>query len=208
MNKYIVELIGTFFLVFTVGATVIAGGQGVIPPLAIGSSLMIMIFAGGHVSGGHYNPAVTLGVWLRGRSTFNDVWPYWLSQITGAVLAAIAVKYIKGGAPVVAAVPAIGPALLAEFLFTFALVYVVLNVATAKGTAGNSFYGLAIGMTVMTGAFAVGNISGGAFNPAVAIGISVLGLSAWSNIWIFLLADLLGGAVAAWVFRFVNPDDK
>jgi aquaporin Z len=208
MNKYIVELIGTFFLVFTVGATVIAGGQGVIPPLAIGSSLMIMIFAGGHISGGHYNPAVTLGVWLRGRCTFNEVWPYWLSQITGAVLAAIAVKYIKGSPPVVAAVPAIGPALLAEFLFTFALVYVVLNVATAKGTAGNSFYGLAIGMTVMTGAFAVGNISGGAFNPAVAIGISVLGLSAWSNIWIFLLADLLGGAVAAWVFRFVNPDDK
>jgi len=103
--------------------------------------------------------------------------------------------------------PAVGAALLAEFLFTFALVFVVLNSATAKGTAGNSFYGLAIGMTVMTGAFAVGNISGGAFNPAVAIGISIMGLSAWSSIWIFLVADFVGGAVAALTFKFVNPGD-
>ncbi len=103
---------------------------------------------------------------------------------------------------------AIGPALIAEFLFTFALVYVVLNVATAKGTSGNSFYGLAIGMTVMTGAFAVGSISGDAFNPAVAIGISVMGLSAWPNIWIYLVADLLGGAVAAATFKSLNPEDK
>ncbi|MDD2770547.1 MAG: aquaporin [Methylococcus sp.] len=208
MNKLIVELVGTFFLVFTVGATVIAGGSGVIPPLAIGSALMVMVFAGGHISGGHYNPAVTLGVWLRGRSSPKEVLAYWLSQIGGAVLAAAAVKYLKAGAAVAAAAPAVGPALLAEFLFTFALVYVVLNVATAKGTAGNSFYGLAIGMTVMTGAFAVGNISGGAFNPAVAVGISIMGLSAWSNLWIFLLADLAGGAAAALVFRAANPCDR
>ena len=83
----------------------------------------------------------------------------------------------------------------------------MLNVATAKGTAGNSFYGLAIGMTVMTGAFAVGGISGGAFNPAVAIGVTIMGLSAWSNIWIFLVANFLGGAVAALTFKFVNPGD-
>ncbi|MDF9391164.1 MULTISPECIES: aquaporin [Methylococcus] len=104
--------------------------------------------------------------------------------------------------------PAVGPALVAEFLFTFALVYVVLNAATAKGTAGNSFYGLAIGMTVMTGAFAVGNISGGAFNPAVAVGISTMGLSAWSNLWIYLLSDLAGSGATALVFRLVNPDDR
>ena len=96
---------------------------------------------------------------------------------------------------------------LAEFLFTFALVYVVLNVATAKGTANNSFYGLAIGMTVMTGAFAVGNISGGAFNPGVALGITIMGLFDWSNIWIFLVADFVGGAVAALTFKAVNPAD-
>jgi len=99
------------------------------------------------------------------------------------------------------------PALLAEFLFTFALVYVVLNVATAKGTSGNSFYGLAIGMTVMTGAFAVGNISGGAFNPAVAVGISMMGLAAWSNIWIYWVSELVAGAAAALVFKIANPGD-
>jgi aquaporin Z len=101
----------------------------------------------------------------------------------------------------------VGPALLAEFLFTFALVYVVLNSATAEGTSGNSFYGLAIGMTVMTGAFAVGDISGGAFNPAVALGISMLGLSSWSNIWIYLVANFAAAIVAAVVFNLINPPE-
>ena len=169
---------------------------------------MVMIFAGGHVSGGHYNPAVTLGVWLRGRCDAKDVFPYMASQVLGAVLAALAVKYLRSGAEVVVAKPDVGRALIAEFLFTFALVYVVLNVATAKGTAGNSFYGLAIGFTVLTGAFAVGDISGGAFNPAVAVGISVLGLSAWSNLWIFLVANFLGGAAAAGVFRLLNTAES
>ncbi len=207
MNKYLVELIGTFFLVFTVGCTVIPPGPGDLAPLAIGASLMVMIFAGGHISGGHYNPAVTLGVWMRGKCPKKDVVPYWIAQLIGAVLAAVIVRYIKGGGGMATANVPILPALIGEFLFTFALVYVVLHVATAKGTAGNSFYGLAIGMTLMTGAFAVGNISGGAFNPAVALGISVMGLSAWVNIWIFLVADLLGGAVAALVFKAVDPGD-
>jgi aquaporin Z len=208
MNKYLVELIGTFFLVFTVGCTVIGGGAGVIPPLAIGASLMIMIFAGGHISGGHFNPAVTLGVWLRGRCDAKDVAPYMISQAVGAAIAALAVKFLRTGVPVSPMTLDIGPALLAEFLFTFALVYVVLNVATAKGTAGNSFYGLAIGMTVMTGAFAVGNISGGAFNPAVALGISTMGLVSWSSIWIYWVAEFAAGAAAAMTFKTVNPEDK
>jgi aquaporin Z len=208
MNKYLTELIGTFFLVLTVGCTVIGGGAGVIPPLAIGTSLMVMVFAGGHVSGGHYNPAVTLAVFMRGRCAASDVVPYWASQVVGAVLAAFVVGYLRAGVPVAAAAPAAGPALVAEFLFTFALAYVVLNVATARGTSGNSFYGLAIGLTVMVGAFAVGDISGGAFNPAVAVGISVMGLSAWSSLWIFLVANLAGGAAAAAAFRSINPDDR
>jgi aquaporin Z len=99
------------------------------------------------------------------------------------------------------------PALVAEFLYTFALCYVVLNVATAKGTSGNSFYGLAIGFTVLVGAFAVGHISGGAFNPAVALGITAMGLAHASHIWIYLLANFAGGAVAALAFRFLNPQD-
>ena len=208
MSKYITELIGTFFLVLTIGLTVIGGGAGVIPPLAIGSVLMVMVFAGGHISGAHYNPAVTLGVWMRGRCDTKDVVPYMVFQIVGAILAAVVTKFLRAGWEVVPMNPAPGLALLAEFLFTFALVFVVLNVATAKGTAGNSFYGLAIGMTVMSGAFAVGDISGGVFNPAVAVGVTVMGLSALGNIWIYLVANFLAGIAAALAFKFVNPGDK
>jgi len=207
MNRYITELIGSFFLVLTVGCTVIGGAPGVIPPLAIGSSLMIMIFAGGHISGGHYNPAVTLGVLIRRRIKPRDAIAYMIAQVVGAALAAGVVAYLKAGIVVSAMTPNVGHALVAEFLFTFALVYVVLNTATAKGTLDNSFYGLAIGFTVMTGAFAVGGISGGAFNPAVAIGISIMGLSAWANLWIFLVANFAGGLVAGLTFRLLNPTD-
>jgi aquaporin Z len=208
MNKYITELIGTFFLVFTIGCTVVGNGAGALAPLAIGSALMIMVFAGGHISGAHYNPAVTLGVWLRGKCETKDVAGYMISQVVGGALAALAVKYLKAGAAVAPMSLTALPALLAEFLFTFALVFVMLNVATAKGTSGNSFYGLAIGFTVMTGAFAVGNISGGVFNPAVAIGVSMMGLSAWTNIWIYLVADFAAGAAAALAFRVVNPSES
>ncbi len=208
MNKYITEFIGTFFLVLTVGCSVVIGGAGVIAPLAIGSSLMVMIYAGGHISGGHYNPAVTLGVWVRGRCATKDVIPYWLAQFIGAVLASVVLNYLRGGHTASPMQLRIGPALLAEFLYTFALVYVVVNTATAKGTAGNSFYGLAIGFTVLTGAFAVGSISSAAFNPAVALGISIMGLSAWANLWIYFLANLLGGLVAGLVFNYLNPADK
>jgi aquaporin Z len=208
VNKYIAEFIGTFFLVLTIGCTVIGNGAGALAPLAIGSALMVMIFAGGHVSGGHFNPAVTLGVWLRGKCEAKDVAPYMIFQTIGALIAAFAVKFLKGGTVVTPLQPATAPALLAEFLFTFALVYVVLNTATAKGTSGNSFYGLAIGFTVLVGAFSVGNISGGAFNPAVAVGISVMGLSSWPNIWIYLVADFVGGAAAVAAFKAVNPTDN
>ena len=204
MNKYFAECIGTFFLVLTIGCAVVGHGAGALAPLAIGSALMVMIFAGGHISGGHFNPAVTLGVWLRGTCETSDVAPYMIFQVIGATLAALAVKFLKGGAAVAPLRPETGHALLAEFLFTFALVYVVLNVATAKGTAGNSFYGLAIGFTVLAGAFSVGNISGGAFNPAVAVGISVLGLSSWTNLWIYLVAEFAGALVAAGVFKALN----
>ncbi len=215
MRKYIVEFIGTFFLVFTVGMTVIDssktegyGNAGILAGLAIGSSLMVMIFAGGHISGGHYNPAVTLAVWLRGKCEIKDVPFYWLAQILGALAAAGLVRFLKHGfTPEPLPVPMLD-GLIAEFLFTFALCYVVLNVATAQGTSGNSFYGLAIGFTVVTGAYAVGNISGGAFNPAVATGITAMGLKPISSIWIFLVSEFAAGALAAFVFKFVNPETK
>ena len=205
MNKYIAEFIGTFFLVLTIGCTVIGAGSGVIAPLAIGAALMVMVFAGGHISGAHYNPAVTLGVLIRGKVKAADVVPYIVAQLLAATVAATAVRFLRAGVDVTPIAPKIGPALLVEFLFTFALVYVVLNTATAAGTSGNSFYGLAIGMTVMTGAFAVGDISGGAFNPAVAVGISVLGISNWSNLWIYLVANFAAAIVAAVVFNLINP---
>ena len=208
MNKYIAEFIGTFFLVLTIGCTGIGAGSGVIAPLAIGAALMVMVFAGGHISGAHYNPAVTLGVLIRGKLKAADVLPYMISQVLAAAAAAATVKFLRAGVDVTPIVPKIGPALLAEFLFTFALVYVVLNSATAEGTSGNSFYGLAIGMTVMTGAFAVGDISGGAFNPAVAVGISILGISSWSNLWIYLAANFGAAVVAAIVFNLINPPSQ
>ncbi|TFE74023.1 porin [Candidatus Methylacidiphilum fumarolicum] len=204
MNKYIVEFIGTFFLVLTIGCTVLVSGG--IPPLAIGSALMVMIFSGGHISGGHFNPAVTLGVWLRGRCHSKDVLPYMFSQFLGALAAAQLVRLFRKPPSTPMSIDLL-PAFAAEFLFSFALVFVVLNVATAKGTAGNSFYGLAIGMTVMVGAFAVGDISGGVFNPAVALSICSLGLVAIKNLWLYLIADFLGGFVAAQTFKIVSKED-
>jgi aquaporin Z len=205
-RKLIVEAIGTFFLVLVIGQVVIgaSAAAAVLAPLAIGSTLMVMVYAGGHISGGHFNPAVTLAVWLRGKAEASEVVPYWIAQTIGALMAAIVVRYLKTGIEVVAASPAVLPALLAEFLFTFALCFVVLNVATARGTEGNSNYGLAIGFTVLVGAYAVGGISGGAFNPAVAVGITVMGLSALTDIWIFLLANFAAGAAAAGVFNALD----
>ncbi|HEX2862872.1 MAG TPA: aquaporin [Lacunisphaera sp.] len=213
MKKYLVEFIGTFFLVFTIGMTVIAPGAGNMAPLAIGSCLAVMIFAGGHISGGHFNPAVTIGVWLRGKCPTSDVAPYFGAQLAAATLASFTVKALKTGlvAKAVALTgpmaPEVGPALIAEFLFTFALVWVVLNTATAKGTAGNSFYGFSIGFTVLTGAYAVGSISGGAFNPAVALGLCLMELVAWSSLWIYLVACSAGGIAAALVFKAVNREE-
>lgn len=213
MKKYLVEFISTFFLVFTIGMTVIAPGAGDMAPLAIGGVLMVLIYAGGHVSGAHYNPAVTIGVWLRGKCAASDIIPYFAAQFAGAGLGALAVKALKtslvskaaslGGAMT----PEILPALLAEFLFTFALVWVILNVATNKNTAGNSYYGLAIGFTVLAGAYAVGNISGGAFNPAVALGLCLMGLVSWGSIWIFLVASFAAAIAAAAVYKTVNGSD-
>jgi aquaporin Z len=208
MNKYVTEFIGTFFLVLTIGCTVLAGQAGVIPPLAIGAMLMVMVFAGGHISGAHYNPAVTVAVWLRGKCLTKDVIPYWIAQILAAVAAAYVARHLTGVYPVPSSDHFhVHRALHAEFLFTFALCYVVLNVATAKGTGGNSFYGLAIGFTVLAGAFSVGHISGGAFNPAVAVGVSVMGLSAWDHLWVFLVANFSAAVVASMTFRMLNRAD-
>jgi aquaporin Z len=168
---------------------------------------MVMVFAGGHTSGGHFNPAVSTAVFLRGRMAGIELGTYIVTQLVAAAIAGLLVRYVGGHEAhiVVASSPKM---LIAEFVFTFALAWVVLNVATARGTEGNSFYGLAIGFTVLAGAYSVGGISGGAFNPAIAVGAMVTGLLEWSNIWIYAIADILGAAAAAYAFLFVLPAEK
>jgi aquaporin Z len=206
-RKLVVEFVGMFLFVFTVGMATNKAGAGALAPLAIGSMLMVMVFAGGHVSGGHFNPAVSTAVFLRGRMAPPEFVTYLVTQFVAALLGGLVVRYV-GGSEGHAVVASSGKMLVAEFLFTFALAWVVLHVATARGTDGNSFYGLAIGFTVVAGAFAVGGISGGAFNPAIALGAMVTGLFEWSNIWIYLLADFLGAAAAAYTFLYVLPAEK
>jgi aquaporin Z len=212
MKNYLTEFIGTFFLVLTVCWTVVQNVP--LAAVAIGCSLMVMVYMGGHVSGGHYNPAVSLAVLLRGKLNPVDFVAYVISQVLGALAAAYVVFAILGksftpgpGKNVSADQDfTAGAALTVEALYTFALALVVLNAATAKKTAGNSFYGLAIGFTVLTGAVAVGPISGAAFNPAVGTGPTVINAllaqtGTWQNLWIYWVGPSLGGAFAALVFK-------
>jgi aquaporin Z len=205
MNKLITEFIGTFFLVLTISLTVTSGSP--LAALAIGSVLMVMVYMGGHISGAHYNPAITLGVLIRGKIETGEALKYMAVQLVGAIVAAHLATFLTGD--VFAAAPGAGvPALnavVAEVVFTFALVLVVLQVATNDATAGNSYYGLAIGFTVMAGALAVGDISGGAFNPAVGVGPilvdAIVGDGGFGNIWIYLVGPFGGGALAGYVYK-------
>ncbi|OGC83026.1 MAG: porin [Candidatus Abawacabacteria bacterium RIFCSPHIGHO2_01_FULL_46_8] len=210
MKKYLVEFIGTFFLVLTV-IVAVRGTAGSLAPIAIGSILMVMVYAGGHISGGHYNPAVTLGVWLRGKCQTSDVPGYIIAQLLGGVIAAFLGVYLATNISGAAETITMGTfdftsGVLAEFLGTFALVWVVLNTATAKGTSGNSFYGLAIGFTIVAGIYGLGGITGGAFNPAVAVGISLAKMTSWANLSAFLVGQIAAGISAALTFKYINGD--
>ncbi len=212
MKRFVTELIGTFFLVLTVGLTVTA--QAPLAALAIGGALMVMVYMGGHISGGHYNPAVSLAVMLRGKLSAIDFVPYVVFQIAGALGAAYVTFIITGKtfAPTPAANVLPFTAILVEGLFTFALCLVVLNVATSKATEGNSYYGLAIGSTVVVGALAGGSISGGAFNPAVGVGpLAVqywLGLGVLDHIGYYIVGPFLGAAAATAVFALQHATWK
>jgi aquaporin Z len=206
-RKLAVEFIGMFIFMFAVGMVTNKTGAGPLAPLAIGSILMVMVFAGGHTSGGHFNPAVSTAVFLRGRMAGIELGLYIVTQLVAAMIAGLLVRYVGGKEThiVVASSPKM---LIAEFVFTFALAWVVLNVATARGTEGNSFYGLAIGFTVLAGAYSVGGISGGAFNPAVTLGAATAGLFAWSTIWVYLVVQLGAGIAAGLAFLALNPGDR
>jgi len=203
MKKYIVEFIGTFFLV-----------SGAIFYGAIGASLalMIMIYAGGHISGAHFNPAVTTAMYIRRKVIAADLPGYYIAQLLGGIIAGALAYYVfeRQGPNLVCDGFASGAVktALAEIIGTFALAYVILNVATAKGTAGNSYFGLAIGGTVLAMAVAFGSFSGGVFNPAVGLGLCVQKSMCWGNLWMFFVAPLIGGVIAAYVFRAVNEADE
>jgi len=204
MRAYITEFIGTYFLVLTIGLTVLGGTP--FAPLAIGGSLMVMVFMGGHVSGAHYNPAVSIALAMRKKLPWPEVPPYLMAQLLGATVAALTVRAILGQTFTLAPAEGVGAAtaVLVEALYTFALALVVLNVATIQKTKGNSFYGLAIGFTIVVAAFAGGPLTGGAFNPAVGFGpILVHRLFAdgtLGDLWLYWVGPLLGGAAAAGVF--------
>lgn len=208
--KLLTEAIGAFVLLFTIGLARVQ--EGVPAPLAVGMALMVVVYAGGHISGAHYNPAVTIAVWLRGALPGREVLPYIGAQLVGAFVAAfMAYKFV--GFPIhiepgtdVTALKAVS----GEAIFAFTLCYVVLNVATAKATANNHYFGLAIGGTVMAGAFAMGGISGGAFNPAVGLMPALFerfvdGPPA-PMAWVYAVGPVLGGIAAALVFKATHPE--
>jgi len=210
MSKYLTEFLGTLFLVLTIGLTVLGGVA--MAPLAIGTGLMVMVYMGGHISGAHYNPAVSVALVMRGKLPAGELVPYIVSQLLGAVVASLLVYVITGQtfAPAPAPTASVTAALLVEVLFTFALALVVLNVACSEKTKGNSYYGLAIGFTIATAAFAGGSISGGAFNPAVGTGPTIvralLGGGTFSSLWLYLVGPFVGGALAAVVFKMQEGD--
>ena len=206
MKKYIVEGIGTYFLVLIIGLT----GN----PIAIGIGLSILVYMGGHISGAHYNPAVSLAMIIRGEISVGECLKYVLSQCIGALAAAYSIILLGADAlAVVSKTDSMTSFFLAEIIFTFLLVFVILNVATHPDTKNNQYYGLAIGLTVAAGAFSVGEISGGVFNPAVSFGPSVLSIIdpdiefaniVSHNFFIYYLgATVIGSVIASLLFNFL-----
>ena len=201
MKNYITEFIGTFFLVLTIGLT---GDH-----LAIGVMLMAIIYMGGHISGAHYNPAVSIAMIYRGLLTTKEAIKYILSQLAGAFLAALAVNWLIGDVMQVAPsnTASVMQILVVEAIFTFALMLVILNVATHPKTAGNSYYGLAIGFTIMAAAFAGGGISGGVYNPAVGTGPILVDVilgdgKTLANLWYYFVGPIFGAMAATCVYEF------
>lgn len=207
-RKYVTEYIGTFFLTFAVGAAALTGS--VFVPLVAGGTLMAMIYAGGHISGAHYNPAVTIAALARRLIGVRDAIAYWVAQVAGGLVAAVIARAVVNPARVKTLTLSghtEAAAAVVELLITFALCYVVLNVATSKDQQDNGFFGLAIGFTVVAGAFAARGTSGGVFNPAVALGGAAGGLFAWPTIWVYVLVELTAGVAAGLAFLALNPEE-
>ena len=205
-SKLIAEFIGTFFLALTICTAAVHGSAGEYAPFAIAATLMVMIYAVGHVSGAHFNPAVTVAIWLRGACGKSDVAPYIGTQVAAGVLAAIVSEGLTVTETSVSAIDMdTNRALTAEFLYTFALVYVILNVATSEATDGNGYYGVAISFVVLAGALTVGEISGGSFNPAVSCALLASGYIEMSDLWMHLVPQFIAGVLAVQAFRATHP---
>jgi aquaporin Z len=210
MRAYVTEFIGIYFFVLTIGFTVLGGTP--FAGLAIGASLMVMVYMGGHISGAHYNPAVSVACAMRKKLPWSEVPPYIAAQLAGAVAAALTVRGILGQTFTIAPAEGIGAAaaIAIEALYTFALCLVVLNVATIQKTKGNSFYGLAIGFTIVVGVYAGGPLSGGAFNPGVGFGPilvhSIFADGTLGDLWIYVVGPLIGAAGAAGAFAIQGEE--
>ena len=213
LKKYIAEFIGTFFLVLTICMIAFSKVSADLQPLAIGMMLTALIYAKGHISGALFNPAISFALLLRGKMTIKESVIYAIVQILGAVAAAFVTGVLISGRPPMTPFVsspqffAVVPALLSEILGTFILAWVILNVATSKALEGNEFYGIAIGFAVSGLIYTLGSVSFSVFNPAVAIGLCIAQLSNWANLWIYIVGTLIGGALAAVVYRFLNKEE-
>lgn len=210
MNRLANEFIGTFFLVFTICVAAVYEKAGVYAPLAIGLILVALVYAGGHISKAHYNPAVSLAFWIRGcYISVREMFSFIAIQIVAAILAVLlAETFYRDGMEITALELETGPALVGEILFTFMLVWVIMNVATAKAIAGNQFYGIAIGFTVAGGIYTVGAVSLAIFNPAVALALAITGKLAISQIWIPIVGSIAGAVIATLAFNLGHPTEK
>jgi aquaporin Z len=213
LKKYIVEFIGTFFLVLTICMTSYSKVSADLQPLAVGVMLMVLVYSMGYLSGAQFNPAISLAIYLRGRINLKEMGFYWIAQILGAIAAAMITAVLISAKPpvgLIASTPqffSMVPALIAEALGSFALTWVVLTVATSKALDGNNFYGLAIGFTVTALMYTLGSVSGSAFNPVVAIATCVAHLSTWNNLWIYMVGGLGGAALATMAFKYISGDE-
>jgi len=208
--KCLAEFVGTFMLILTVGCNVLTGSP-VWAVTSIACTLMVCIYALGGVSGANFNPAVSLALGIAKKLEWKDVGIYMGCQVAGGICAGLVYGLALWDVFNLAPTPGFAwwQAGLAEFLYTFMLCFVVLNVACSRMHAGqNQFYGLAIGFVVVAGGYGAGHISGGCFNPAVAIGIDVssagLGFG-WCFVYTFF--EFVGAAVAAVLFQVCRPED-
>ena len=203
-QKLTTEFIGTFFLSLTICTAAVYGSAGEYAPFGIAATLMVMIYAGGHISGAHYNPAVTVSIYLRGACDKDEVLPYIASQVIAAVSAALVVENLFANTLPIQSPVAFelgNEAVVAELLFTFALAYVILNVATTESTSGNGYFGAAIALVVLAGAITVGSISLASFNPAVTSALIVSGKLTLADSWMHFVPQFVGAVLATYVYK-------